>query len=160
VDAQSALQAEFPDKPIYFTEGSTFGTRGAVQITEILQHWARSYNAWVVMLDEDRKPNNGPHTASRTCIELMRDKSVSYHFDYFMYGQFMKFVPRGAVRLATEPGDKRFAHIAFKNPDGSFTLVVVNAVRSDETFQVSLGDRTFTATLPGKSVGTYTWSSF
>jgi len=159
VDAQSTLHAEFPAKPIYFTEGSTFGTRGAVQITEILHHWARSYNSWVVMLDEDRKPNNGPHDASRTCVELMRDGSVTYHFDYYMYGQFMKFIPRGAVRLATEPGDGRFAHIAFKNPDDSITLVVVNSLRSEETFSVALGDNTFAATLPGKSVGTYTWSS-
>ncbi len=158
VEAQSAFRDEFPGKHIYFTEGSTFRTRGAVRIIGILRHWARSYNAWVIMLDERRKPNNGPHSASRTCIELLDDLSVAYHFDYYMYGQFMKFIPRGALRIASSGlDDVRFAHVAFRTPDGRMVLVVANANREAVGFAVRCAEGGFQARLDGKSVATFRW---
>ncbi|MBI1318455.1 MAG: hypothetical protein GC168_05815 [Candidatus Hydrogenedens sp.] len=156
-EAQSQVHEAFPDKAVYFTEGSTFWTRGAVQIIEILQHWSRSYNAWVVMLDEDRKPNNGPHMASQTSVELKKDGTVAYNFDYYMYGHFTKFIARGAERLVSEPGDRRFNRIGFKNPDGSIVVVAANPMRTDRTFSVHLGDKHFRATIPGRSLVTFRW---
>jgi len=38
VTAMSQLKEELPDKHIYFTEGSTFGVRGAITIMDILIH--------------------------------------------------------------------------------------------------------------------------
>ncbi|MCL4180244.1 MAG: glycosyl hydrolase [Verrucomicrobia bacterium] len=156
VEAQSTLQLEFPDKSVYFTEGSTFGTRGAVQIIDILRHQARSYNAWVFMLDEHRKPNNGPHNASATPIERLDDNSVRYNFDYYMYGQFMKFIPRGARRLAST-GPRHPAHLAFAKPDGGFVLVLANP--TSRTLPVAAAFRSLLLAdqLPPHSVSTYTW---
>lgn len=156
-EAQTELRNAFPEKPIYFTEGSTFWTRGAVQIVDILRNWARSYNAWVVMLDEDRKPNNGPHNASQTCVELLRDGTVRYNFDYYMYGHFMKFIRPGAVRLGSPEGSFRFTNVAFRNPDGRCALVVVNASSEPRTFSVGSGEHSFEATLPKRSLATFSW---
>ncbi len=158
-EAQTALKEAFPEKPIYFTEGSTFRTRGAVQIIDILRNWARSYNAWVVMLDEDRKPNNGPHNASQTCIELLRDGTVRYNFDYFMYGQFMKFIRPGAVRLDSTPGSIRFANVAFRNESGDTVLVVANASSEAREFIVSHGGGHYRAEIPKRTVATFTWDT-
>jgi beta-glucosidase len=159
VEAQSQLHAQFPDSPIYFTEGSTFRTRGAVQIIQILRHWARGYNAWVMMLDEDRKPNNGPHDADRTCIELMRDGTVQYHFDYFMYGHFTKFIRPGAVRVASSEGNERLANVAFKSPDGATVMVVANAGAAERPVRIGQGDREIRLTLPRRSLATLVWRS-
>lgn len=157
VDAQSALQDMFPDKDIYFTEGSTFRTRGALQIMNILRNWARSYNAWVTLLDEHRKPNNGSHTASATCIELQDDLSVKYSYDYYMYGHFMKFIPRGAVRIESSAGDRHWQSLAFANPDDSKTLVLANSDRNSKQFQVNMHGNNFQVTLPARSTATFTW---
>ncbi len=157
VTAMSEFRAAFPDKHIYFTEGSTFRTTGAITIINILRNWARSYNAWVVMLDEERKPNNGPHHASATCIELKSDLTVEYRFDYFMYGQFMKYIPRGAVRVSSGAVEERFAHVAFVTPEQHCVLVVANAERTPRAVTVSGGGETFNAELPGRSVSTWTW---
>ncbi|MGC8845981.1 MAG: glycoside hydrolase family 30 protein, partial [Candidatus Hydrogenedens sp.] len=83
VDAQSILHNEFPDKHIYFTEGSTFLSRGAVKIIEIFRNWSRSYNLWVICLDWQRKPNRGPHNASPTMIVLKEDNTIEYRYDYY-----------------------------------------------------------------------------
>ncbi|MCP4640512.1 MAG: hypothetical protein GY851_08770 [bacterium] len=154
----TTLHEEFPEKPIYFTEGSTFGARGATTIIAILRNWARSYNAWVTIIDQDRQPNPGPHSCSPTCIILNTDDlSLEYRFDYYMYGQFMKFIQPGAVRVASTDCEQRFANVAFKNPDGSIVLVAANADAEPRTFAVAYGDKTFETTLGARSVGTYTW---
>lgn len=159
VEAQSALQREFPDKHIYFTEGSVFRTAGALRLIDILRHGSRSYNAWVVLLDEHRKPNRGPHAASPTCIELLDDGSVRYNFDYFMQGQFMKYVRRGAVRVeSSSPPMRGFGHVAFLDPDGRVVLVAANAGRAPKSFAVNAGDRMFEAEMPAESVATYLWT--
>lgn len=157
-EAMTVLRDEFPGKHIYFTEGSTFRSRGAIQIINIFRNWARSYNTWVVLLDEKRKPNRGPHHASRTCIELdSKDKTVSYQFDYYMYGQFMKFIARGAERIDSTPGTYRFNNIVFRNPDGPLVLVAANAAGEEQPFSVVMGERMFQTVLPKRSVATFRW---
>lgn len=157
-EAMAQLKSEFPDKDIFFTEGSTFKTRGALQIIGMFRNGARSYNAWVILLDENRKPNRGPHFASPTAIEInSATRELTYRYDYYMYGQFMKFIGRGAVRLESTPGDRQFDSIAFRNPDGAFVLVAANNSDRSKRFAVQCGDRFFRASLPPKAVATYRW---
>jgi glucosylceramidase len=160
VDAQSVLQREFPDKHIYFTEGSVFRCRGAIRLTQILRNWSRSYSAWVIMLDEHQKPNRGPHNASATCIELLDNGTVRYNFDYYMQGQFMKYIQRGAIRVdSTLPDIKTFSNVAFINPDGQMVLVAVNAEKTAQPFAVKCGERMFNTELPPASLATYRWKA-
>lgn len=159
VEAQTRFHEAFPQKDIFFSEGSTFGVKGAVEIIEILRSWARSYNAWVLMLDEHRKPNRGPHDASATCLELKDSGEVEYRFDYFMYGQFMKFIPRGAVRIASESRGlpKGLAHVAFLTTDGRMVLVVANTGKKEASINVACAQATAPATLLPRSVSTFIW---
>jgi glucosylceramidase len=154
----SVFHREFPDVPLHFTEGSVFGLRGGVELIEKLRHFASSYNAWVTILDERGKPNNGPFEASRTIITLdSATLKPAEHFDYFLYGQFMKFIQRGAVRVGSSESGKVVANVAFRSPDGSFVLVAVNAGREPQAITLRMGTRAATAELPGASVATFTW---
>lgn len=157
VDAQSQLHREFPDKHIYFSEGSVFGTEGAVRIIDILRHDSRSYNAWVILLDEHRKPNRGPHAASATCIELLDNGTVRVNFDYYMQGQFTKHLRRGAVRLESSTADSKVPNVVFRNPDGTAVLVAANVRAEPMEFDVRCGRRQFTAQIPGRAVATWRW---
>jgi len=155
VEAQSLLHNEFPGKHIYFTEGSTFFTRGAIKIIEIFRNWSRSYNLWVICLDWQRGPNRGPHHASPTMITLKEDNTIEYRFDYYMYGQFMKFIKRDAVRIFSTQGNRYFNNVAFLNPDGSIVLVVANAETKTQKISVKCGDKFFRAEIPQKTVATF-----
>lgn len=158
VEAQSRLHELFPGKPVYFTEGSVFRTRGAVRLADILRHWARSFNGWVIMLDEHRRPNRGPHSASATCIELLEDGTVRYNFDYYMMGQFMKFIQRDAVCVeSTTPELRSFRNVALINPDGQKVLVVANSNQLPQPFVVQVDSRMFETEIPATSVATYLW---
>jgi len=151
----SEFATRFPDVQMYFTEGSTFGTRGALKVIEYFTHGASSYNAWVTMIDEKGGPNNGPFNASQTCVTLDSGSlATKYHFDYFMYGQFMKFIQRNAVRLGTSSERGARDAVAFRNPDGSIVVIAVNPDASTQSLRVENGDDVVSFTLPAKSVAT------
>jgi len=154
----AAFHDEFPEKDVYFSEGTMPGLRGALRIVDLFRNWSRTYNDWVEMIDYDGKPNNGPFKTKSTCIQPRRDGSgVDYHFTYFSYGQFMKFVKRGALRIASTQGSGEFNNVAFKNPNGEVVLVAVNGQDKAVPFAVVFGKEAFTATLPAKSVATFVW---
>jgi O-glycosyl hydrolase len=151
------IHDEFPDVPIHFTEGSVFGLDGAERLVRLLQNWASSYNAWVTMLDTNSKPNNGPFEASRTIVTLDAEtRDVDYHFDYYMYGQFMRFIRRGAVRIAAD--SEALPGVAFRDPDGRIVLVVVNTAKADRPLRVRWRGRVLEPRLPAESVATFVWA--
>ena len=85
-------------------------------------------------------------------------KSVRYNFDYYMYGQFMKFIARDAVRVESSlPEIRTFSNVAFVNPDGQVVTVVANSSRDPQPFAVKCGEQTFAAELPAETVATYLW---
>jgi hypothetical protein len=49
-------------------------------------------------------------------------------------------------------------NIAFKNPNGSIALVVLNDASSSQAFGVDYGGHGFSYTLPANSIATFTWS--
>ena len=157
-DALTGFQREFPEKAIYFTEGSAPGVRGAVRIVSLLRNWCCSYNAWVTMIDQDGNPNRGPFKTKSSCVQPRRDGSgVDYSFSYYAYGQFMKFIKRGALRAWSTEGTKELANVAFLNPDGQVVVIVVNQTSAPVTFDVVCQERMFQASMPASSVATFCW---
>lgn len=156
--AMTQFHERFPAKNIYFTEGSTFGARGAVGIISFLRNWARSYNAWVTMIDHKRKPNLGPHACSATCVVLNSETlELDYRFDYYMYGQFTKFIQPDAVRIASSESAELPPNVAFRNPNGTIVLVAANPGSNAREFAAAWNDRIFNASLAPKSVATFKW---
>ncbi|MBL9135100.1 MAG: hypothetical protein JNK85_04495 [Verrucomicrobiales bacterium] len=155
--AMSRLRREFPGKSIYFTEGSVYGVQGAVEMIKYFRNWARSYNAWVTLIDHRGKPNvSGFHDCDPTMVVLNRDTlSTEYRADYYIYGQFMKFIQRGAVRIGSSPGN--FANIAFRNPDGTQVLIVAHPHGMERRLAVAWDGQSFAVTLGPKSIATFVW---
>ncbi|MBL9169787.1 MAG: hypothetical protein JNN07_18755 [Verrucomicrobiales bacterium] len=155
----TAFHQEFPRKPIHFTEGSVFGFDGAGQLLDRLRNWASSYNAWVVMLDDQGKPNNGPFPATHAIVKL-NSKTLQPErlLEYYVYGQFMRFVQRGAVRIESTSARADLKHVAFRNPDGKLVLVVVHCGTQESTVRVGAGAQAFSPQVLGKSINTFVWT--
>ncbi len=157
-DGMTQFHTEFPTKPIHFTEGSVFSIWGGYDLVERLRNWATSYNAWVAILDEQGRPNNGPFPATKAILRFNSETGrVEEIFEYFNYGHFMKFVRRGAVRVDSTPSSQELSHVAFRNPDGTKVLVLANTTGQAREFTVSEGLRSFSTTIPGKAVMTCRW---
>jgi O-glycosyl hydrolase len=155
----TVFHEEFPNVPIHFTEGSVFGIKGAVDLIERLRNWATSYSAWVLMLDDHGKPNNGPFDAKFATLALnTKTQKAEYLLDYYVYGQFMKFIQRGAVRVDSGESSHGLATVAFVNPDGHTVLVVANTDGQEKLLSLCYAGRTAPARLDGKSVATFIWA--
>src|SRR5258708_25667609 len=83
--------------------------------------------------------------------------AVSYPVDYYTLGHFSKFVLPGsaAVWSSNAPG---LISAAFVTPNRTQVLVAYNDSTTDQTFQVSWRQRSFSYTLPALAGATFTWS--
>jgi glucosylceramidase len=158
VEQMGELHAAYPEVALYFTERSTFGVRGIDEILQYFRHGAKSYNAWVTCLDDRQQPNAGPHSCSPTFLTVSRSDPdhVWPIAEYHLLGQVSKFVQRGARRVASPYGSPRtVTNAAFRNPDGTLAMVVVNQTRREQRFLLALPWGGVRAGLPGRCVGTY-----
>lgn len=155
----TTFHEEFPNVPIHFTEGSVFGIQGAVDLIERLRNWAASYNAWVLMLDDHGKPNNGPFAAKFATVALnSKTLQPEYLLDYYVYGQFMKFIPRGAVRVESRALGRAPVNAAFRTTDQQLVLIAANPSAEERPFEINWRGRSLQGVLPPKSVGTWRWA--
>ena len=134
------------------------GVKGAARIIDFLRNWARSYNAWVMVADSKGEPNNGPFTVDEPAITVDADTlAVTYSFEYYMYGQFMKFIQRGGVRIDSGAIEPKLSNVAFKNPGHTLVLVLANLDKKPREVKISDGTMAFEANVPAESVCTYQW---
>ncbi len=159
--SMSRLHAEFPDSSVYFTEGSVYGVSGAQTIVQYFRNWAQSYNAWVTMLDENGQPNSGPFVADPTMVQLnSSDGSVKYRYEYFMYGQFSKFIRPGAVRVSSEfaaSARDSIDHVAFVHDNGRHAVVLVNSGLMEQAIDVQWREWGVRVTVCSACVVTVVW---
>jgi glucosylceramidase len=173
--AMSALHDQFPDKPIYFTECSgsqssdpanTFSDTLKWHARNLIigntRNWAETVINWNLALD----PSNGPHVGGcGTCTGIVTvgpGDTVTDNAEYYTLGHLARFVVPGAVRIAstsfgTTGWNGQIMDVAFRNPDGSTVLVAHNENDNPQTFAVREGNQSFSYTLPGGALSTFTW---
>jgi O-glycosyl hydrolase len=157
------LHEAFPDKSVQFTEGSKWGARGADGIVQIFRNWSCSFVSWVTMATQTPQEHiQGPYDRPGKLGILLLMKTDGegpgwYKIpEYYLYGQFMKFVRPGAVRVESDPGSETTAtNVAFKNPGGEVVIVAVNQNPTARGMRFVVDGGQFTASIPPASVATF-----
>jgi len=164
INALSQVHDAYPNKNIYFTEqatfqGDSFGGDLAWHVSNLIigatRNWSRNVLEWVLATD----PNNGPHNTGgcSTCLgALTIGGSVSRNVAYYIIAQASKFVKPGAVRIASDQ-QNTLLNVAFKNPDGSKVLIVLNTSTGTQSFNIGFNSKMVNTTLNGGAVATYIW---
>jgi glucosylceramidase len=174
--AMTALHDEFPAKAIYFTECSgsqssdpanTFSDTLKWHARNLVigspRNWAKTVVNWNVALD----PSGGPHVGGcATCTGILTvgpGDTVTRNAEYYTLGHLSRFVRPGAVRIAstsfgTTGWNGQIMDVAFRDPDGTTVLVAHNENDNPQTFAVLENGQSFTYTLPGGALATFTWS--
>ncbi|MBB5867712.1 glucosylceramidase [Allocatelliglobosispora scoriae] len=175
--AQSALHAAYPSKGIWFSECSgshgpddtpaqifrgTLTWHARTLTIGTTRNWAKSVVTWNIALDETSGPHLGGCGTCTGLLTVRADGTVSTDAEYYTIGHLAKFVQPGAVRIGstsfgTTGWNGQIMDVAFRNPDGSTALVVHNENDDPRTFAVAVGDQSFTYTLPGGALATFTW---
>ena len=159
--AQTGLKAAFPDKDIFMTEceGGSSST-----VIGVMQNWGRASIDWNIALDENHSPHlGGCGSCNGTVTVNSVTKAVTYNDQYRDLSHFGRFVPGGAVHIASTV-DSTFGTpkptlttVAFTNPDHSTVLVALNNGATAQDFTVVYGTHSFVTSLPAGSTVTFQW---
>jgi glucosylceramidase len=174
---QTALHDAFPDKGVWFTECS--GSHGPSDppaqvfsdtlkwharnlVLGVTRNWGRTVVNWNLALDPAGGPHNGGCDTCTGVVTVGPGDAVSQNAEYFTLGHLARFVRPGAMRIAstsfgTTGWNGQIMDAAFRNPDGSTALVVHNENDDPRTFAVAQGGASFSYTLPGGALATFTW---
>jgi glucan endo-1,6-beta-glucosidase len=131
-----------------------------------VRHGASGAAMWTMATDTEY----GPHAPDGGCDGCMGsiivNSSTSYTrtHDYYMIGQFSRFVRRGSVNYDVVEGnegtglaERQFYIVAVRNLDGSWAVVFVNDVGSEQDVVVSFtgGGKVWHGVVPNATVTTW-----
>ncbi|MFB2554494.1 cell wall-binding repeat-containing protein [Herbiconiux liangxiaofengii] len=163
VTQAARLVDQYPDVTVRLTERSYYDVKGVDRMIQLFRNDVSSWTYWLTFLDEDGLPNEGPLDGDSFPQQIGAPNGDlnSWYLDrdYYLYGQFSRFLERGAVRVSSDYGSTdSVTNVVFRNPDGTLVAVVDNQSDYSQQFRLVTPDGQVVDTLPAATVGTYTWT--
>ncbi|KIV81556.1 hypothetical protein PV11_03732 [Exophiala sideris] len=149
----------------YLPQSGTWNFEVASNFIPPVTHGASGAAMWVTATDQEYGPHS-PYGGCAGCLgSIVVNSSNTYTRtnDYYMVGQFSRFVRRGSVNYKVlgngNEGDARGANqfytMAVQNPDGSFAVVMMNNWGSDQDVVLSVGQGYWQGMVPNATVTTW-----
>lgn len=170
------IHAGAPDKEIYFTEASigTWNYRGENAFARrfpadmlgiffgTLSRYGKGVILWNLILDENGAPNRGVAGGCATCYggatissQDWSLESVVRNSHWYDVLHCSVAVRPGAVRVGTEgPSLPGVEYLAFRNPDSSVALLIINTGDKAHSLPVRIGRKSVLTPVPAQSVVT------
>jgi glucosylceramidase len=157
----------YPAKKTVFTEGcwESFtpsrlqeweaGERYAKSIINDVNRWTAGWTDWNILLDEKGGPNHVGNFCFAPVHADTRTDSLIFMNSFYYIGHFSKFIRPGAVRIACAPTRDELEATAFRNPDGSFALVVLNRSGENIPFAIQFNGKAAKTESPARSIRTF-----
>jgi glucosylceramidase len=159
-----------------FPDPMTAWARWAEWANNVVRNWCRSITMWNLALDENGSPYIGHHeegdivpgapTTGRGVITIdSKTLEVSRSGRFWALAHYTKHVRRGAKVFRTdgvsdnpaEASPNPVSHVGFRNPDGSYVVVLCNR-GPEKRIQLVLASSALSVELPADSVQTLQWS--
>lgn len=173
--AQNAIHDLQPGTPIWFTEctGGYYAPDFASNlpymvendVIDVLRNWGKSVTLWNMDLDETGGPTvqNGC-TDCRGVVTIdtsTTPATIERNVEYYVLGHLSKYVQAGSYRIDSNSfGSGSIEDVAFKNPDGSIVVVVLNSASNPNAFNLTWRGQNISYTLPAGSVATFVWQGY
>jgi glucosylceramidase len=160
---------EFPHKGQWVTESSGGAwqkenvlAEEAAELIAVMRNWSQSYVLWALATDEKHGPFVGGCDTCRGLVTIDLsdpDKpTVKPELDYYVLGQASRFLVPGAVRVASdEPAGTEIKDVAFRNPNGTIVLYVLNRAKTGKQFRILFHAKSAATTIPAGAVATFVW---
>lgn len=162
-----------PDKDLIFTEASNglwdhgyklsnklMDDMNGLSIDCVLKHCS-AVMVWNLMLDDKLGPfidMPGSCTLGLGAVQRHDDGSLGYTSHYFTITHMSSVVRPGAVRINTTGYATRdLSYAAFRNPDGSLAIVLLNQNWYDLNVPLSDGEHRFSVTVPSRGIVSSLW---
>ena len=163
-EALSAVQHRFPDKALFFSEGCQeggvqlgswkTGERYGHDLLGNLNHGTSCWTDWNILLDEQGGPNHvGNYCDAPIIGDTLRDELV-FESSYYYIGHFSKYIRPGAVRIGSSRYTDRLEVTAFRNPDGTLAVVVLNRSEEELPYALRLRGELAESAIPAHAIQT------
>ncbi|MDR0619559.1 MAG: glucosylceramidase [Bacteroidales bacterium] len=167
----SDIHNQRPGKDLIFSEGSigTWNsgrdlennfTREVEEGIDLVAKWCKAVIVWNLMLDMNGAPNRpGGCTTCFGAVDIASDyKSITRNTHYYEIGHLSKVVKAGAVCIKADGySPSGLVYQAFRNPDGSHALVVLNKSNAEITFVAEDDTHSFSYSLQPKAAVSLRW---
>ncbi|MCR5765054.1 MAG: glucosylceramidase [Treponema sp.] len=174
------LSQKYPDKDFIFTEGCIeggprqgawfTGERYAHNIINDLNNGCTAWIDWNIVLNMEGGPNHVGNNCDAPILANPEDGKYYPQSSYYYIGHFSRFIKPGAIHLDTKLNSyfvpttvtattgNDIEATAFKNPDGSVAIVVMNRTEANAGFVLTMPDKTATHYFcPPRSIQTFIW---
>jgi glucosylceramidase len=169
-EAQTKLRDHFPAKDIWLTECSggewqkgNLLVAQASLIIETTRNWGKSVILWNLALDQNHGPHLGGCTDCRAVVTIDHSTlptTVTPTVDFTALAHASKFVAPGALRIDSNSSEESpLKHVAFRNPDSSIVLLVLNPAPTAIAFNFAWQGQSATYALQPGAVVTFHWSA-
>jgi glucosylceramidase len=157
----------WPDKNILFTEGCAESFDSTRYKAWVLgEEYGRSmindfnngmvgFTDWNILLDETGGPNHVKNFCFAPVHADTRNGELIYTNAYYYIGHFSKFIKPGAKRIISSPSRSQLLSVAFKNPDNSVALIVMNQANTKTPFFLWINGQAAQTTALPHSINTY-----
>lgn len=153
---------KFPDKLLIHTEGccgynlnNSCHNEYARDIIGDMNSGTNGYIDWNILLDYNGGPNHKRNFCNSPIMLNSDNSDYRKTLAYYYIGHFSKVILPGAVRIAHSKYSSDIQITAFKNPNGSIAVVMLNSAGYDINFNLCMGDITFKDTLCQQSIVSY-----
>jgi glucosylceramidase len=168
VSAQTKVHDAYPAKDAYFTECSggdwapSFADNLVWNVRTLIigatRNWARGVLLWNLALDELHGPYTGGCSNCRGVVTInSQSGAVTRNVEYYALAHASRFVRPGARRIGSTSGVAGLESVAFRNPDSSMALIVVNTDAAERRFVVRWAGKSLVYLLPAGAVATLRW---
>jgi glucosylceramidase len=157
----------YPDKNLIFTEGCVekfslprvsdwaLGEKYGMSMIGDFNAGTVGWTDWNVLLDETGGPNHVGNFCFAPIIADTKAGKLIYTNAYYYIGHFSKFIRPGARRIVSSSNRDALQTTAFRNPDGSVAVVVMNGSDTRQDFQLWIKGQAATAASQPHSIMTF-----
>ena len=152
----------FPDKLLFHTEGcfgydpsQSFENQYSHDICEDLNYGANGYIDWNILLDSKGGPNHKKNYCNSPVMLTEDNQDYKKGLAFYYIGHFSKVIKPGAVRIGFSKYLADITMTAFKNPDNSIAVVMVNRANYNINFHFVMKNKMFKDTLESQSAISY-----
>ncbi len=163
IENVSKVHEAHPDKNLYFTEqwigapgdfGGDLKWHTKQLIIGASRNWCKTVLEWNLAADPEQKPHT-PGGCNRCLGAVTIDgDAVTRNPAYYIVAHASKFVRPGSIRIGSNI-PSGLPNVAFKTPDGKVVVIILNDSKTDQKFNIKLGNEVFSASLEKGSVGTF-----
>lgn len=159
-----------PDKNLYFSEMSIGEWNPSFEddlmwfMSEVgigtLNRWSKAIIVWNLMLDIKHGPNRpGGCLQCYGVVDIDENyKTLKRRSHYYLIGHLSKVIKPGAIRIGSTKLDVQgIEYVAFRNPDASYGMVLLNKNPDTQNVLVRDGNRKFKLVIPSRSIVSAIW---